>query len=110
MQKKTLEVSEILDAPLEIKRQWSDVPPKLKSLKIFLNPFYEWVEKNSEQGDFILIQGDFGATFIMVNFSFSLGLIPIYSTTERIVESEVGDKGEVQMRRIFKHSFFRKYE
>jgi len=56
----------------------------------------------------VLIQGDFGAVYHMVNFAKELGLIPIYATTKReSIELKQGNK--IIKKSIFKHIKFRKY-
>jgi hypothetical protein len=57
----------------------------------------------------VLIQGDFGATFLMVNFAFEKGLIPIHSTTEREATEELQPDGSVRLSHRFLHKRFRKY-
>ena len=66
--------------------------------------------RKSCNSDFVLIQGDFGAVYLMVNFAFSLGLIPVYATTERIVVEKRMQDNTVKSERIFKHKMFRRYE
>ena len=61
------------------------------------------------RGDYALIQGDFGACYIMVNFAFEQGLIPIYSTTVREAIEEPKDDGSVKLVHQFNHQIFRRY-
>ena len=62
-----------------------------------------------KKGDYILIQGDFGACFLMVQFAFEKGFIPIYSTTEREAVETHGEDGSVSLTHRFKHRIFRRY-
>ncbi|HAI75914.1 MAG TPA: hypothetical protein DCM08_06660 [Microscillaceae bacterium] len=69
----------------------------------------DWLKANAQASDYALIQGNFGLAFILVNFCRAIGLIPVYSTTERqSVEVKQAD-GSVITQRIFKHKLFRKY-
>lgn len=99
----------IVSLPQELQELWSSVPPNLKSLEEYLKPIKEYVSAYIQKDDFVLVQGDFGATYIMVNFLKSLGAKPIYATTSRdVVEIREGDK--VIKKSIFRHERFREYE
>jgi hypothetical protein len=74
-----------------------------------LAPLRDWLTATAHPGDFVLIQGDFGAAYLMVNFALEKGLIPIYSTTRRSVEEERLSDGSVKLVRRFRHERFRIY-
>jgi len=57
----------------------------------------------------VLIQGDFGATYSMINFCKREGFIPIYSVNKRIAKETIED-GIVKKYAEFKHEFFREYK
>jgi len=61
------------------------------------------------ENDYVLIQGDFGACYIIVNFAFEIGLIPIYSTTRRAAVEKHENDGSVKLIHQFNHQMFRKY-
>jgi len=46
----------------------------------------------------------------MVNYAFSMGLLPVYSTTEREVMVKQMQDNTVKSERIFQHKIFRRYE
>lgn len=95
--------------PQELQELWGSVPPDIKSLKEYLNPIKEYLRATVKKDDFVLVQGDFGATCIMVNFVKELGAKPVYATTSRdVVEAKEGDK--VIKKSIFRHKQFREYE
>jgi len=102
-------VNRIVPMPEDISDTWRNVPPEISSLKSFVRPVLEWLVKVAFPDDVVLVQGDFGATFIVVNFSLKLGLVPVYSTTKRDVTEEAYPGGEVRQNRIFKHQMFRRY-
>ncbi|MDQ1245539.1 MAG: hypothetical protein QG565_1880 [Campylobacterota bacterium] len=107
--KASLLCEKFVSLPQELQELWSSVPPDLKSLKEYLNPIKEYLGATVKKDDFVLVQGDFGATYMMVNFVKSLGAKPIYATTSRdVVEVREGDK--VIKKSIFKHERFREYE
>jgi len=107
--RKNLGVDRIIDLPPHLKKLWKQIPPDLSEISDYLQPLKEWLAGNAVQKDFVLIQGDFGACYIMVNFAFEKGLIPIYSTTRREADEEYHEEGAVKMTHIFKHHIFRKY-
>ena len=57
----------------------------------------------------MLIQGDFGACFLMVNFALEKGFVPVYSTTKREVAEQYPEDGSVKMTHRFEHRMFRRY-
>ncbi|MEA3280185.1 MAG: CRISPR-associated protein Csx20, partial [Thermodesulfobacteriota bacterium] len=59
--------------------------------------------------DYVLIQGDFGACYIMVRFAFEKGFVPVYSTTRREAVEKQQSDGAVKLVHQFKHQVFRKY-
>lgn len=73
-----------------------------------LSKVIEWIEAESVEGDYVLVQGDFGATFYIVDYCFKNGRVPIYATTNRKVE-EKRENGTIKINRVFKHENFRKY-
>ena len=92
--------------PKELQQIFSNIPPELDMLNDYLSPIRNWLCQQSKPNDWILVQGDFGAVVHLVAFSKSCKLIPIYSTTQRVVtfEATTGEK-----RSYFKHVKFRKY-
>ena len=93
----------------DIQHIFSNVPVELKSLSEYLIPIKIFLKENSEYEDLVLIQGDFGVVYQMVNFVKSLGLKAVYSTTLRLSEEVFDAEGLFKMS-IFKHRRFREYE
>ena len=89
---------------------WKSVPPDLPEITGYLDPVKKWLGDNAAPSDYVLIQGDFGATYLMINFALDMGLIPVYSTTDREVVEKQDDDGSVSLVHRFKHRIFRKYE
>ena len=103
-------VTDIATMPEDISKRWKNVPPDLPSLKEYVRPLLEWLVKVALPGDLVLVQGDFGATYITVNFAMKIGLVPVYATTSRQVKERNMPGGVVEQSRIFSHRMFRKYE
>ena len=105
--KTTLKIDEFIYLPKNLQKIWSEIPPQIDDLSEYLSDIKEFL-KNAKKGDYVLIQGDFGAVYHMVNFSKDLGIIPIYATTKReTIETKVDDK--VIKKSIFRHIRFREY-
>lgn len=106
--RKRLNVDSIVILPEDIKKIWSNITP-LGPLPIAtIDRVVEWIKDESVEGDYVLVQGDFGSTFYVVDYCFKSGRVPIYATTNREVEEKVED-GVTKTSRIFKHVNFRKY-
>lgn len=102
-------VTNFIVLPPDLQKIWQNISPAETKLAPFLTPIKQWLSQRAAPDDFVLIQGDFGACWLMVDFSFQNKLIPLYSTTKRkVVEIENKD-GSIQTIRQFKHVMFRKY-
>jgi hypothetical protein len=105
----SLGVNEIHYLPDDLKVLWSQIPPDIADIRDNIHPVKEWLNRRIKPGDYILIQGDFGATYIMVTWALAKGLKPIYATTERkVIETRDGNK--VSSKKIFEHVRFRFYD
>ena len=60
-------------------------------------------------GDYVLIQGDFGACYLMVNHVLDRECIPVYATTERQAKETRLEDGRVELTHTFQHVRFRQY-
>src|SRR5690554_1401835 len=65
-----LTIREIHDLPDDLKGLWSQIPPEIPEVSGYLQPILEWLDNQVQEGDYLLIQGDFGATFWMVQWAF----------------------------------------
>ena len=99
----------IIELPADLRELWGDIPPDLPALGEYLVPFREWLTSEAEPGDFVLVQGDFGACYILVSFALALGCVPIYSTTRRVASEEMQNDGSIRLVHHFEHRMFRRY-
>lgn len=104
-----LGVERIISPPGELQSLWRQVPADFEGIDGYLAPVKDWLSVQGRPGDFVLVQGDFGATWIMVNHAFKLGLVPVYSTTERLAEETITGDGAVRLVHHFRHRRFRRY-
>ncbi len=108
--RRSMGAEQILELPKELKPLWSQVPPDLPEIAAHVKPVQNWLLTCAKPGDYLLIQGDFGACFLLVNFAFAHGFVPIYATTGRKVTEEMQPDGSIRVTRQFRHERFRKYE
>lgn len=91
--------------PQELQKIWSNVD-SIGDLNIgSLKPIKCWIQKESKENDYVLIQGEFGATFYIVDYCFNINRVPIYATSKRQVEEKV--KGDETI--TSRHVNFRRY-
>ena len=88
--------------------KWSNIPPELDNISEFLSEFALSLKSNAKKGDYLLIQGDFGATYALVRFALNLGITPIYATTKRI-SLEENENGVKIIKKSFIHERFREF-
>lgn len=103
--KTSLKVSEFKALPKDLQTKFSNVPPSLDNLDDYAKDFYEYIDKNTKKGDYLLVSGDFGLCFKLVNYAKTKFLKSVYATTKREVLKE--DNGTKTS--IFKHIRFREF-
>ena len=63
-----LGVRDFIKMPQALQDKWSNIPPELSNLDEFIAEFKNFIKTNAKIGDVALVQGDFGATYSIVNF------------------------------------------
>ncbi len=101
---------EIVKMPEDIAARWRSIPPNAESIEKEILPVKKWIDEICKPGDLVIIQGDYGASFMLAGYVKEIGNVPLYATTERKVEENIADDGSVEQRRLFRHVRFRKYE
>ena len=104
-----LGVDTIVVPPEEVSRCWANIPPEPKSIRNGLEPVFSWVDNNVSAGDFLLIQGDFGACYLVLEYIRDTGIEAVYATTRRQATEQQIDEQTVQLTHRFSHVRFRKY-
>lgn len=108
--KSTWNVEKIITLPEKLKSAWSNVNPN-DDLEDDFNLVYKlktFILENTNQEDYVIVQGEWGMTFTIVNMCFELNRVPIYATTQRKTKETVKD-GQVHSEKVFEHIRFRKY-
>lgn len=108
----SLGISEILEPAAELRNLWADIPPQLDNLAVCreFTAVRDWLKAKGRPGDYALIQGDFGATYLMVRFALEQGIVPIYSTTRRQAVEHHNPGGDIDITHSFRHVGFRRYQ
>ena len=107
---KSLNVDKIEYLPEKLKDKWGNINPEFSDDEVYLHiePILHFIHKNVNIDDYVLVQGEFTATFSVVDTIFKLGVIPIVATTERVVK-EVTQGDKVIKITEFKHIRYRPY-
>ncbi len=95
--------------PDELRCIWSSVSPDSYEIRSTIEPILKYIRDEVQEGDFCLVQGDFGATCLAVQQIWSSCAVPIYATTKRRVVEEVYGN-ETRKVSLFEHVRFRAYE
>ncbi len=106
--KRSLGIKIFIYLPKDLQDIWSQIPPDIEYIDDWLDPIKEFLMQNAKPQDMVLIQGDFGATCHMVNFTKDLNLIPIYSTNKRVVREFLKDNRLIKVSE-FVHQIFRRF-
>jgi D-arabinose 1-dehydrogenase-like Zn-dependent alcohol dehydrogenase len=101
-------VEQFVILPTELQMLWSNVPSDLDTVIEYLEPLKKYLEEEVKEGDVVLVQGDFGATYYMVNVVKALGVKAVHATTKRnVVEQVIANK--IVKTSVFEHVRFRIY-
>ena len=106
--KKNLGIDEFIYLPDDLQKRFSNVPPEIDDIKEYSLDFMEFLDKNAKKNDFVLIQGDFGVVFWLVEYCRDNNLKAVYSTTKRVVKENNID-GKIVKISEFQHIKFRFY-
>ncbi|MDR0579379.1 MAG: hypothetical protein LBG21_02140 [Campylobacteraceae bacterium] len=104
--KEILKVDEIVNLS---DKSWASIDPCEEKITDYLITYKNRLYVEAKKDDYLLVQGDFGTTYNMVNFAFANGIVPIYATTKRIFNEKTVE-GKIVITREFVHARFRKYE
>ena len=103
------QVEETVYLPVDLQGLWSGVDPHGPFAPESFQPVLIWLRDRARPGDRVIVQGEYGLTVYFVMACWSLGLVPIYATSERVYQEEPGPGGTVLRRHAFRHVHFREY-
>ena len=99
--------NEIIYPSENLSARWSQIPTSEELDISTVKNVIEWLTI-AEEGDFFIVQGEYGLTFILVDYALQHKLIPLYAVTKRMASERVeGEK--VSRQYVFEHVCFRKY-
>lgn len=107
--KNTLHISEFVYMPKKLQNEWSNIPSSIDDMYNYLDQIQKFILNNSSKNDYVLVQGDFGATCSTVNFCKKNKRKTIYSTTKR-QSKEIYRDNTVEKISYFSHISFREYQ
>ncbi|MDX1909429.1 MAG: CRISPR-associated protein Csx20 [Bacteroidia bacterium] len=107
--RKSLDVNNFTYLPDDLQALWSQVPPEPETLHAHVAPVLHWLDTHAQAGDVVMVQGDYGVTWIAVNHCLSKGYLPVYGTTGRQTVETPQPDGSVKIERVFRHVRFRRY-
>lgn len=99
----------IITPPKKIKDIWIKITPYGMIDTEALEEITDYLSIKAREGDYVLVQGEFGATFYIVDYCFWNGLVPVYATSERRYNERHTEEGSIERHHIFSHVQFRKY-
>ena len=106
--KNRFNVENIIYPPEELSRKWSQIPAEKELDKTTIGNVTNWFTA-ANKGDLLIVQGEFGATFMIVDYALKNELVPLHAVTKRVAVEH--RDGEVVSRQyVFEHVCFRKYE
>ena len=106
--RKNLGVKEFVYLPKDLQERFSNVPTEVDDIKRYSIPFFKFLEKNAKRNEIVLVQGDFGVVYWIVEFCKNNSLRAVYSTTKRVSKEKEID-GKIVKISEFKHVKYRFY-
>lgn len=105
-----LSVGDFISLPQDLQDLWSNISPQSDDVADYLQPIKLFLSQNAQKKDYVLIQGDFGCTYHMVDFCKQNNFIPLYSTNKRATK-EIRSINENKITKIsnFEHVKYRFY-
>lgn len=102
-------VDEFIEMPRELADIWEQIEPAGALDVYLLGKIAAWIDEKARPEDYILVHGEFGAVYYIVDYCLSKNLTPVYATTERRYSQELLNNGDIANQHIFHHAGFRRY-
>ena len=104
-----LGVQSFVAMPPEVAALWCNADPAKDLHELGAENVICWLTEQTEEGDYVIVQGDYGLTFAVVDWCLKTGRVPVHATTERkAVEKNI--QGNIVVERVFNHVKFRVYK
>ena len=105
--KERFDITEIVYPSEELSKKWAQIPPSRELDFSIVKSVVEYLNSAST-GDILIIQGETGASFMLVDYALKKHLVTIYAVTAR-VSKEVAAGEQVVKQNVFEHVCFRQY-
>ena len=103
-------IQTVIYLPENLQQQWSNIHPDYIDIEEELKNIKTYILQNIDKNTYLLVQGEYGAVYHMVNFAFANNIIPIYSASKRVYESKKIDEDRIENIHYFKHIKFQHYK
>jgi len=99
---------EIIELPENLKEMWGNIPPDANKLDVinFVKPIVGFINETLKNGGYILLAGDFGATFAVYR-GVNQGITALQSTMDRSASEIENKDGSVRTVHTLRHVRFR---
>lgn len=104
-----LGVDVFVEMPKTLAAAWEQVSPEPEVPGDTLHRALSFLKQATVSGDYVLVQGEFGLTWAVVEWCRRNERIPVYSTTQRDYRYETATDGSVRNTHTFRHVRFRRY-
>jgi len=104
------DVSSFIELSTSLQKIWSGFQPEDDIPSLKLKKIIRWLEADGKKDDIVVVQGEFGATFYVVDFCFHHGMVPLYASSKRRYKESNHSDGSVERRHIFRHVKFKPYK
>ncbi|MEL5720922.1 MAG: CRISPR-associated protein Csx20 [Treponemataceae bacterium] len=94
--------------PDNVKSLWRNLPTDKKLSRQTLSVITEWLI-DANKNDIIILQGEAGYSFALVDYALKRQLLPLHSVTKRVAK-EIYEGEKVHRTYVFEHICFRPYE
>ena len=105
--KERFDITEIVYPSEELSKKWAQIPPSRELDFSIVKSVVEYLNSASTE-DILIIQGEAGSTFMLVDYALKKRLVPVYAVTAR-VSKEVATGEQVVKQNVFVHVCFRPY-
>ncbi|MBN2107096.1 MAG: hypothetical protein JW832_06680 [Deltaproteobacteria bacterium] len=104
-----LGIEEFIAMPETLAAAWEQVSPEPDVPADTLTFTLAFLQQATSAGDYVLVQGEFGLTWAVVDWCSRNGRLPVYSTTRRDYSYDTAADGTVRNTHTFRHVRFRRY-
>lgn len=99
----------ITSPPAVVSDYWCNVNPNGSLSDTGISTVFDWLKTISKDSA-IIVQGEYGATYMVVDWCIKNGIAVYYITTNRNADEQTNTDGSSTITRIFRHAGLRKYE